>query len=167
MMGDGNGYQPTPTGAIRHWHAVCSQLPGYTDRTFIDIGAGKGKVCREWLKLNHEAGIEQAVVAIESSTDLVERLNGAALAAGFDVILGDATEVPYTMFDSPLLLWLFNPFNDIDPLISALNGCDIQLVCNNPAHATRMLEYGWHLLDLTYGGSSSNSWFLISSREPA
>ena len=163
-MGDGNGYQPTPTGAIRHWHAVCSQLPGYTDRTFIDVGAGKGKVCREWAKLNSEAGIVQEIVAVESSPALTDRLCATALTADFNVVIGDATELNYQAF-SPLLIWLFNPFEDIKPLLTALEDCDVQVVANNPAHATAMLEHGWQLLDLTYGGDNANSWFLIGNRE--
>jgi hypothetical protein len=167
MLGDGNGYQPTPTGAILHWFQVCSQMPGFTDRLFVDIGAGKGKVLREWRKQLWEAGLQQDCVGVESSRELSDALCATALTASFDVIIGDATEVDWSMFEQPLLCWLFNPFDtdSVRKLNAAMLPVDVLMVMNNPEHATALLELGWHLVDLTYGGDSMNSWFLLGNRE--
>ena len=59
LAGHGSGYQPTATTVIDYWFKRLHMRHGaFTDRVFVDVGCGKGKVLIRWAKLLRNRGLE-------------------------------------------------------------------------------------------------------------
>ena len=60
LAGHGSGYQPTATTVIDYWFKRLQRIApeAFTDRVFVDVGSGKGKVLIRWAKLLRNRGLE-------------------------------------------------------------------------------------------------------------
>lgn len=163
-LGHGAGYQATPTSAIRAMYQRVSdllgnQLPLYT---FVDIGAGKGKVLREWGKCLEEDDQHQFIVGIESDGGFERALKDT----GYTYVIADAITFDYAKLADRYIFWLFNPFGveECKEWVKQLNGLDVVVVLNNIDHAWVLFEAGFEiLLEGTYVQERGNTWFLVRS----
>ena len=170
IPGHGAGYQPTATTVIDYWFKRLHVRHGaFTDRVFVDVGCGRGKVLIRWAKLLKRHGLAQRVMGVESDDALFlecekrlihERLHEV------EVWQGDAVDFPYeNLAGRKLLCWMFNPF-DTDTASAWCRGLDAEVdalvILNNPLHANVLLEEDFLLIDLWDRSSTGNdSWFLM------
>lgn len=168
IPGHGAGYQPTATTVIDYWFKRLQRIApeAFTDRVFVDVGCGKGKVLIRWAKLLERHGLSQRVMGVESDDALFieceRRLIREGLDEAVEVYCGDAVGFPYP---DKTLAWLFNPFDDA----AAQGWCrgldaevDALVILNNSLHANVLLEEGFLLIDLWDRSSTGNdSWFLM------
>jgi SAM-dependent methyltransferase len=98
-------YEPSPYGVLPDALLTIPLEPAET--TFVDVGAGKGRVLAE--ALHH--GFRR-VIGLEASTRLVrlakENLRGLDGVERAEVLEVDATA--WSLPDEPLVVYLFNPF---------------------------------------------------------
>lgn len=168
IPGHGAGYQPTATTVIDYWFKRLQRIApeAFTDRVFVDVGCGKGKVLIRWAKLLERHGLSQRVMGVESDDALFieceRRLIREGLDEAVEVYCGDAVGFPYP---DKTLAWLFNPFDDA----AAQGWCrgldaevDALVILNNSLHANVLLEEGFLLIDLWDRSSDrEDSWFLM------
>lgn len=168
VAGHGSGYQPTATKVIDYWFARLRQIAPevFTERVFVDVGCGKGKVLIRWAKLLERHGLVQRLMGVESDDALFIECERRWIREGLDeaveVYCGDAVGFPYP---EKSLFWMFNPFDEyavgswcrsMDAIVDAL------VVLNNPVHANVLLEEGFILIDLWDRSSTGHdSWFLM------
>jgi SAM-dependent methyltransferase len=124
--------------------------------TFVDIGCGKGKVVLEWARLLGKYGYERRVVGIDYSPELIEiaRSNCEKLFghAG-DFIIADATNVDYAAFGERLIIYLYNPFDDVmlGRALDKITTGDVWVIYNNPVHSVELLNRGFGLISERLG----------------
>lgn len=159
----GTGYQPTASKDLAMmFRAVSEYEPDFYKRTFVDIGAGKGKVMVKWASLLSKYGMSQRILGIELDSNLVQKAR-KRVPDGTAVIEADATRYDYASLDNRLLLWIFNPFNvsAFADMLYQLRGVDALMVMNNPTHVEHCLLKGMPVPVLRYRGEHRNSWFVV------
>lgn len=160
MTGHGTGYQPTPAKDLTMvFHAVAEYEPSFTDRVFVDVGAGKGKVLAGWSRLLDKHGLSQAVTGVE--------LDPALAAHDSRIVVADAITFPYSTLSDRLLMWVFNPFtgDGFTRLIDGLDGLDALVVVNNPDDAMVLVQSGWDVPVVLFREGQRNSWFVARRSE--
>ena len=172
IPGHGAGYQPTATTVIDYWFKRLQQIApeAFTDRVFVDVGSGKGKVLIRWAKLLKRHGLAQRVVGVESDEALLEECerrfrNEKVREGDVQTFLADATDFEYEVIGDKLLFWMFNPFSSYavdDWCRQMAASVDALVILNNPLHANVLLEEGFLLIDLWDRSSDrEDSWFLM------
>jgi len=171
IPGHGAGYQPTATTVIDYWFKRLHVRHGaFTDRVFVDVGCGKGKVLIRWAKLLKRHGLAQRVVGVESDEALLEECerrfrNEKVREGDVQTFLADATDFEYEVIGDKLLFWMFNPFSSYavdDWCRQMAASVDALVILNNPLHANVLLEEGFLLIDLWDRSSDrEDSWFLM------
>ena len=168
IPGHGAGYQPTATTVIDYWFKRLRRIApeAFTDRVFVDVGCGKGKVLIRWAKLLRRHGMEQKLEGVELDdalfTECYHRLIREGMGGVVELYGADAVGFPYP---EKALCWMFNPFDEhsvrswassMDAIVDAL------VILNNPVHANVLLEEGFILIDLWDRSSTGHdSWFLM------
>ena len=172
VAGHGAGFQPTPTPVIDYWFGRLRQIAPevFTERVFVDVGCGKGKVLIRWAKLLKRHGLVQRLVGVESDEALLEecerRFRNEKVEEGdVQTFLADAPDFEYEVMGNKFLFWMFNPFSSYavdDWCRQMAASIDALVVLNNPAHANVLLEEGFILIDLWDRSSTGHdSWFLM------
>ena len=158
VAGHGAGFQPTPTPVIDYWFGRLRQIAPevFTERVFVDVGCGKGKVLIRWAKLLKRHGLVQRLVGVESDEALLEecerRFRNEKVEEGdVQTFLADAPDFEYEVMGNKFLFWMFNPFSSYavdDWCRQMAASIDALVVLNNPVHANVLLEEGFILIDL-------------------
>ena len=171
IPGHGAGYQPTATTVIDYWFKLLQRVApeAFTDRVFVDVGCGRGKVLIRWAKLLKRHGLAQRVMGVESDPALFLECEKRLIHERLDKVevwQGDAVEFPYeNLAGRKILCWMFNPFNEYSARIWAgrlSDEVDALVILNNPLHANVLLEEGFLLIDLWDRSSDrEDSWFLM------
>jgi SAM-dependent methyltransferase len=101
-------------GALGRWQETLAETPyAIRDYTLIDIGCGKGRVLMlaSNLPFRKILGVELSpALAKIAHQNLAKWQTLPHLCDDIAVLQADALEVPFP--DSPILVYLFNPFND-------------------------------------------------------
>lgn len=170
IPGHGAGYQPTTTAVIDYWFKRLQRIAPevFTERVFVDVGCGKGKVLIRWAKLLERHGLEQRVMGVETDDALFIECEKRLIREGMteavaEVYCGDAIGFPYP---DKALFWLFNPFDghSVRAWAARLFDDDVDdlVILNNPVHANVLLEEDFLLIDLWDRSSDrEDSWFLM------
>jgi len=99
-------YEPSPYGVLPDALLSIPLEPAFT--TFVDVGAGKGRVLAEALHFGF-----RRVIGLEASPRLSrlaqENLRRLPYPHEWEVLCVDATA--WSLPDGPLVLYLFNPFD--------------------------------------------------------
>lgn len=172
IPGHGAGYQPTATAVIDYWFKRLQRIApeAFTDRVFVDVGCGRGKVLIRWAKLLKRNQLEQRVVGVESDEALLEECerrfrNEKVREGDVQTFLADATDFEYEVIGDKLLFWMFNPFSSYavdDWCRQMAASVDALVILNNPLHANVLLEEDFLLIDLWDRSSDrEDSWFLM------
>ena len=161
VRGDEVEYLPSWTVTVkRAFRAVRKLLgTGALAHTFVDVGAGKGKVCVVWARELRRAGLPEAKVL---GVDISEKLRHiaevniahAGLLATVVIRQHDAADLRLDDVDR-VILWLYNPFGEstVSKLLNNLQGrVEAIVYCNPVAHSVilaagydvRYEEQGWH-----------------------
>lgn len=166
----GNGHQPAWTSEVRYWFRRLHTQPGFIERTFVDVGCGKGKVLLAWREQLDKAGLSQEILGVEFDGELVcaARRNIASMEARATVWRMDATRFEYASLQRPLIVWLFNPFGEdgMRLLAGRLAGTDTWLVYHNPKHAGVFMDAGWWPVSIKPGTHEKSTSMLLASRQP-
>jgi len=161
LLGDSVDYLPSWTVTIRKAFRVVKQTLGAQalGSTFVDVGAGKGKVCIVWAQELRRARIASGdLLAVDISEVLCgvasENLAKAGLTGKVRIVIEDAAQL--SLDEHPqILLWLYNPFGaeTLSKLLRETYGRVVGIVYSNPvAHETVVSagyeliyqEEGWH-----------------------
>ena len=118
---------------------------------FIDIGCGKGKVTLISRKLSIVGPDSEAYIGIDFEPTLIgiAKENSTKMFGDEGTfILEDVLKVDYKDFDSSLVLFLYNPFDEIVlmnflKMVSEFNPI---LVYVNPEHRATILNFGFKSL---------------------
>lgn len=132
---DDRGYAPT---AFRDWRIMRPHLAPRRDVSFIDYGAGLGRVTVLAGRLDYRQSI-----GVEFDRELAQRGNAnIARARGLrcptSIACGDATE--FSIPEGPAVVFFCNPFtgNVLDAVLSRIvaHPAQVELLCNLPEAST-------------------------------
>ena len=102
-------YQPTPTGVLDD--ILCGLALEPRDHTFIDLGAGKGRVLflAAAYPFRRILGVELVPALVDDCRQNLRTFSSHwAQCRDLDCVLGDAATFPFP--SEPLVLYLYNPF---------------------------------------------------------
>ena len=159
--GDEVEYLPSWTVTVKRAFRVVGKFlgTGALAQTFVDVGAGKGKVCVVWARELRRAGLSEArVLGVDISEKLChiadENIAHAGLSARVAIRQHDAADLRLDDIDR-VILWLYNPFGEstVLKLLKNLQGrVAAILYCNPVAHSVivaagyevKYEERSWH-----------------------
>ena len=139
-------YQPSPANAC---HELLASLPiRYEDFTFIDLGAGKGRVLlvASRFAFKRQIGVEFAADLVKTARQNIERFGCRA-----EVVHADASD--YRFPSDNLVVYLYNPFGPevLRPVLSSLQAIsasyDVYLVYLNPRNKSYVDEFAREISD--------------------
>lgn len=141
-------YQPSPT-------AVCEKLLAslpihYEDFTFIDLGAGKGRVLLVGSRFPFKR-----LIGVEFAKELVEtaRRNIECFGSRAEMVHADAAD--YRFPSDNLVIYLYNPFGPevLQPVLSSLReiskGLEVYLLYLNPKNGPYVEEFAHQIYELS------------------
>lgn len=143
--GDEVEYLPSWTVTIENAFAVLRDGLGTPAlaHTFIDVGAGKGKVCVLWARKLRRVGLpEVRVRGVDISAKLCQIARDNVARAGLDrQVFIDEQDAASLKFDDSgrVILWLYNPFGEatLAKLLENTRGqVEAIVYCNPLAHET-------------------------------
>jgi predicted RNA methylase len=165
------GYEPTPPEAFAD---LMSAMPGAPDgATFIDVGAGKGRVLL--LAARHPFGrvlgleLDAKLVAI-AQRNLRQASDPDRLVEDVSMLHADATTASWPL--GPLVVFLYNPFAGpvlaqmLDQLEASLQAHprSCRLVYLNPMFVDVLVDRGWSVV--ADGGEGVDRWvWLVPLRD--
>jgi predicted RNA methylase len=140
-------YQPSP------WE-VCGELLAslpiyYEDFTFIDLGAGKGRVLLVGSRFPFKR-----IIGVEFARELVQtaRRNIESFGCRAEVVHGDAADYRFP-FDN-LVVYMYNPFGPevLRPVLGSLReisaGREVYLLYLNPKNGSYVEEFAHEIYEL-------------------
>lgn len=143
--GDEVEYLPSWTVTVKKAFAVLRDVLGVPAlaHTFVDVGAGKGKVCVVWARELRHAGLSGVTVrGVDISAKLCQIARENVARAGLSQQVGiDEHDAATLRFDGDerVVLWLFNPFGEVTlgKLLENIRGqVEAIIYCNPVAHDT-------------------------------
>lgn len=159
--GDSVEYLPSWTVTVKKAFAVLRDVLGapVLAQNFIDVGAGKGKVCILWAGELRRAGLPEVKVrGVDISAKLcqIARNNVGRAGLGRQVVIDQQDALGLKLNDDDrVILWLYNPFGEdtMRKLLENTRGqVEVIVYCNPVAHETVMAggyelkyeEKRWH-----------------------
>lgn len=151
--GDAVEYLPSWTVTVKKAFSVLRDVLGAPTlaHTFIDVGAGKGKVCVLWARELRRAGMpEVSVRGVDISARLCQIARDNVARAGLDrqVVLDEQDALGLRLNDGErVILWLYNPFGEatLGKLLENIRGqVEAIVYCNPLAHET-VLDAGYEV----------------------
>ena len=137
---DATHYEPTP---VAQFDALIGSLPvSANDLTFVDIGAGMGRVVllASLLPFKQVIGVEVSPALCDTARDNVVRWRRSKAELGCNdirIVCADASAFRFPRGD--LVLYLYNPFGEAtlqrvaDRLVSEANGA-VYVLYHTPVH---------------------------------
>jgi SAM-dependent methyltransferase len=146
-------YASSWTSEIVFGFETCRKALGrdFESYAFIDIGCGRGKVQIKWQQMLARRRLRQAVYGMDYYGYLIERAqenyrkvfdrDGAFFCA-------DATEFDYDALGPRLIVYLYNPFDDVimSRVLERLASRAVIVVYNNPVHEEVLRNAGFAML---------------------
>ena len=156
-------YEPSP---VMEFGYVVSRLPvAYEDYSFVDLGSGKGRtlILAGWFPFKSIVGVEISTKMHAIAQDNVDRYQGPKRCNDVRSICADAGACDFP--NSPLVVFLFNPFHEsvLELFLANLhrslqkNPRRVVLVYGSPKHREVIDATEW----LTQIGSELDDWYLI------
>jgi predicted RNA methylase len=143
----GTRYQPSP-------REVCDQLLAslpirYEDFTFVDLGAGKGRVLLVGSRFPFRRliGVEFAMELVETARENIERFHSRA-----EMVHADAAD--YRFPSDNLVVYLYNPFGPevLRPVLRSLREIsrrhEVYVLYLNPKNASYVEEFANQIYEL-------------------
>lgn len=154
----GSPYQASWTSTVNRNYQWCRDYLGdrFAQHTFIDIGAGKGKVNLIWQQNLDRDQIKQRNVGIEYYEPLttIARNNFRIMFnRPGEFVTADASTADLRVYGDQLILYMFNPFNTLILLqmLRNLRGWPTVLVYNVPAAETLLTTQGFRVVERLTG----------------
>lgn len=159
--GDEVEYLPSWTVTVKKAFAVLRDVLGAPAlaHTFVDVGAGKGKVCVVWARELRNAGLSGVIVrGVDISAKLCQIARDNVARAGLSQQVHiDEHDAARLRFDGDerVVLWLYNPFGEVTlgKLLGNIRGqVEAIIYCNPVGHdtvvaggyAVKYQEKRWH-----------------------
>lgn len=140
-------YEPAPVPLVAE--RLGRWVGDHASTTFVDLGCGKGRVClqaarypfREVVGVELRAGLAR-VAARNAAAD-----RGPGRVARVRIVHGDAATVDLP--DGPLLLWLFNPFEEdvVEAVVRRIGDRSADVLYVHPRHLLPWWRAGFRELD--------------------
>jgi SAM-dependent methyltransferase len=157
---NGEYYMCSWTGEIKQaFHFLHKHLgPEFENYHFIDVGCGKGKVVLVWKMLVEKYGSKQAITGIDYIPQFIDiAIKNQSLIFGRESELlfevADATAYDYSKSRSKLIVYLYNPFNEIifEAVLRKIEHSDNIVVYNNPVHEDMLMKNGYRKIKSRMG----------------
>ncbi len=156
-------YEPCP---VMEFGYVISRLPvEYKDCVFVDLGSGKGRalLLAGWFPFKKIVGVEISAKMHAIAKSNIDRYQGPMQCDNVQSVCADAGACDFP--SSPMVVFLFNPFNEsilelfLKNLHQSLqkNPRRVVIVYNNPKHREAIDATKW----LSLIGSELDDWYLI------
>ena len=135
-----------------------NSVKNLSEYDFIDVGSGKGKTVLVWLQMQN-VNKKISIYGVEYSKKLVEisKINIKKIKCKNKVkfLNIDVVDIDPQDFKSKILLYLYNPFDEIilRKLLDKFKNKQLVIIYNNPVHEYVMNEFnlekiyseqGWH-----------------------
>jgi hypothetical protein len=161
-LNQGSAYQASWTSTINRNYQWCRDYLGdrFAAHTFIDIGAGKGKVNLIWQQNLDRDQITQRNMGIEYYEPLVTiaRNNFKIMfQRPGEFVVADAATANLRTYGDQLIIYMFNPFNTLILLqmLRNLRGWPTLLIYNVPAAETLLTTQGFQVVE-RFSGPNQN-----------
>jgi SAM-dependent methyltransferase len=146
-------YSSSWTSEIVFGFDVCRNYLGkdFETYSFLDIGCGRGKVQIKWKQLLDRQRLEQGVYGLDYYDHLIDAAKHnyrKVFGRDGDFFCADATEFDYGILGQRLVVYLYNPFDDVilRAVLRQLEQLSVIVIYNNPEHENVLLESGYSLL---------------------
>lgn len=166
-------YMCSWTSAIqRSFQSTRALLKDFGERTFVDIGCGKGKVLLVWGLLLRRYKLSQKIYGIDYYEPLLDyaRLNHQKIfGSSGNFILADAAQLDYgQVFGHKLLIYLYNPFDAalLHKVMLRMAEMDVVIIYNNPVHQHVLIDLGFTVID-EHKGFHPNLQTVILHKSPS
>jgi SAM-dependent methyltransferase len=126
--------------------------PEFEEYCFVDLGCGKGKVVLCWAIELRKRGLKQRLLGVEYYKPLIDVATWNQRVLGFtgDISFkhGDATEIDYSRIGQKIIIFLYNPFNEVifENVLSRLDQVRPVIVYSNPVHADLACSLGYKVI---------------------
>ncbi|MFZ6814675.1 methyltransferase domain-containing protein [Undibacterium sp. Rencai35W] len=133
----------------------------FDDYSFVDIGCGKGKVVIVWKQECLREENQQAVYGIDFYQPLIAiaKKNYSKVFNEEGIfLLRDATQTEFNEFGKKVIVYLYNPFDEIilKQVMERLRDHPSIIIYNNPVHAQVVIDSGYKIL-YEHKGSHPNA----------
>lgn len=167
----GKAYMASWTSEIRTSFVRVNHWLGesFSRHTFIDIGCGKGKVPIVWRLECRQRGLVQRICGIDYYPPFVRlaRANHQTVfATPGEFMVADAAAFDYAALATPLIVYLYNPFDAVilSRVLKKLRDIPTLIVYNIPTHSEEMARSGFWLLESRRGDNQNQNTMLFSNR---
>jgi SAM-dependent methyltransferase len=115
----------------------------FEDYVFFDIGCGKGKVMIFWNLLLRKSKLNQEVIGIDYSDDLVKIAHKnfiRVLSKTSQIYIESAIDFDFSKFGSKFIFYLYNPFDwfVLEKFINKISDFNFVLIYVNPVHHDKL-----------------------------
>jgi SAM-dependent methyltransferase len=146
-------YSSSWTSEIVFGFDACRKYLGrdFENYAFLDIGCGRGKVQIKWQQLLQRQGLKQAVYGLDYYDHLIDAAqqnHRKVFQREGTFFCADATEFDYRSLGNRLIVYLFNPFDDVilRAVLQRLEGHSVLVIYNNPEQEHVLRDGGYRLL---------------------
>jgi SAM-dependent methyltransferase len=146
----GKSYYASSTSEVYQSHAFIFNLlqTNLEKFVFIDLGCGKGKVCILWELLNKKKRINQKIIGIDYYLPFIEIANNnyqKLYKKKGNWILSNIKDFDFKEINQPLILYLYNPFDEVmlEQLLINIKDIPVYIIYNIPMHWDVIDKYGY------------------------
>jgi SAM-dependent methyltransferase len=149
-LNHGKSYYASSTSEIYQSYAFIYNLlqKNLEKFVFIDLGCGKGKVCILWELLNNKKRVNQKIIGIDYYLPLIEIADNnyqKLFKKKGNLIHSNIENYNFKEINKPLILYLFNPFDEVvlERLLINIKGIPIYIIYNIPMHWDVIEKYNY------------------------
>lgn len=149
-LNHGKSYYASSTSEIYQSYAFIYNLlqKNLEKFVFIDLGCGKGKVCILWELLNNKKRVNQKIIGIDYYLPLIEIADDnyqKLFKKKGNLIHSNIENYNFKEINKPLILYLFNPFDEVvlERLLINIKGIPIYIIYNIPMHWDVIEKYNY------------------------
>jgi SAM-dependent methyltransferase len=146
-------YMCSWTSEVKRIFKIVQTILGneFSDYTFLDIGCGKGKVAIIWNCECRKRGVKQSIYGIDyykSFIKIAQQNHQRIFNEQGNYLHLDATQINQSDFGERLIVYLYNPFDEIilGKVLDNLIMLKTIIIYNNPVHSNLLLEKGWNVV---------------------
>jgi len=166
-LSHGKSYYASSTLEVYKNHHFISNLlkKNIENYLFIDIGCGKGKVCILWELLNQKKNIHQKIIGIDFYKPFIEIANNnyyKLFKVEGEFIHLNIEHYDFSSTGKPLILYLYNPFDEImlERLLINIKGIPVYIIYNIPMHWDVIEKHNYRRI-FSKTGKNQNEFTLI------